>query len=287
MRDDKNFFPPYFAAPVVYGKTLDKHPELEKLLNRLDGCLDDDTMTRLNYRIEIKREEFYDVAYDFLQTKGLIKKDSKKKERENQMVKLTRQHIFLVMISTFFAILIGVPLGIFVAKKPLLAPSILGATGILQTIPSLAILAIMVPLFGIGMVPSVVALTLYALLPIIRNAYTGIISVDPELIESAKAMGMTDWQILTMLEVPLSTTIVMAGVRTATVICVGTATLAAFIGAGGLGEFILTGINLNDNGLILSGTIPAAILAVVVDLLLARLERSIEPEGLRIQREQT
>ncbi|WP_372367558.1 glycine betaine ABC transporter substrate-binding protein [Candidatus Uabimicrobium sp. HlEnr_7] len=287
LQDDKNFFPPYFAAPIVYGKTLRKYPQLQPLLDKLAGRIDDEKMTQLNYLVEIERKDFYDVAYDFLKAEGLIEKNSEKKERENEMVKLTKQHLFLVLVATFFAMLIGVPLGIFVAKKRSFAPIILTTTGILQTIPSLAILAIMVPIFGIGMIPSIIALTLYALLPIIRNAYTGIISVDNELIEAARAMGMTNMQILTMLEIPLSTTIIMAGVRTATVICVGTATLAAFIGAGGLGEFILTGINLNDNNLILSGTIPAAILAILADFLLARLEKWIEPQGLKIQREES
>ncbi|BBM84620.1 glycine betaine ABC transporter substrate-binding protein [Candidatus Uabimicrobium amorphum] len=285
LRDDKNFFPPYFAAPLVYGKTLRKYPELEPLFNTLAGRLNDEKMTKLNYRVEIKKEDFYDVAYEFLKVEGLIKEDSVKKERESQMTKLTRQHLLLVGISTILAILIGVPLGIFIGKYRSFAPLVLGTTGVMQTIPSLAILAIMVPIFGIGVVPSIIALTLYALLPIIRNAYTGIISVDPELIEAARAMGMTNMQILTMLEIPLSTTIVMAGVRTATVICVGTATLAAFIGGGGLGEFILTGINLNDNYLILCGTIPAAALAIFVDFLLSRVEKWIEPQGLKIQRE--
>lgn len=285
LRDDKNFFPPYFAAPVVYGETLRKHPKLKPLLNKLSGRLDDEKMTKLNYRVEIEREDFYDVAYEFLKSEGLIKKNSTKKERESEMVKLTRQHLFLVAVSTILAILLGVPLGILIGKFRSLASLILGITGVMQTIPSLAILAIMVPIFGIGVVPSIIALTLYALLPIIRNAYTGIISVDPELIEAARAMGLTNMQILTMLEIPLSTTIIMAGVRTATVICVGTATLAAFIGGGGLGEFILTGINLNDNVLILCGTIPAAVLAIFVDFLLSRVEKWIEPRGLKIQRE--
>ena len=141
----------------------------------------------------------------------------------------------------------------------------------------------MIPVFGIGTPPAIAALFLYGLLPIIRNTYTGITSVDPALKEAGKGMGMTSMQLMFMLELPLSTRIIMAGIRTATVINIGTATLAAFIGAGGLGELIVTGLTLNDNNLILSGAIPSAILALVVDFLLARLENVLEPNGLKLK----
>lgn len=285
LKDDKKFFPDYFAAPIVRIETLQKYSKLRNVLNKLAGRIDDATMTQLNYRVEIEKQEFYDVAFDFLKNEKFISSSSSKKESENQIVKLTKQHIFLVMISTCIAMLIGVPLGILIAKKQYLATPVLGITGILQTIPSLAILAIMVPFLGIGKLPAIIALTLYGLLPIVRNAYTGIISVSPELKESAKAMGLTPMQTLTMLEIPMSTKIIMAGVRTATVICIGTATLAAFIGAGGLGELILQGLNLSRTDLILSGTIPAALLALIVDFMLARFENWIEPAGLKIQEE--
>jgi osmoprotectant transport system permease protein len=184
----------------------------------------------------------------------------------------TLQHIGLTFISLIIAVIIGLPLGIWITRKKQFAGSILGIAGVLQTIPSIALLGFMIPLLGIGAKPAIVALLLYALLPIIRNTYTGITGVDAAVKESALAMGMNKWQILFKVELPLAMPVILAGIRTATVINVGVATLASYIAAGGLGEFIFGGISLNNTNMILAGAIPAALLAIIFDFLLSRLQ---------------
>jgi osmoprotectant transport system permease protein len=166
------------------------------------------------------------------------------------------------------------PLGIWIAQKNKAAWIVLGIAGVLQTIPSIALLGFMIPLLGIGSLPAIAALFLYALLPVIRNTYTGIKGVDPAITESARGMGMNSWQVLISVELPLSMPVILAGIRTATVINVGVATLAAYIAAGGLGEFIFGGIALNNTNMILSGAIPAALLAVILDFLLSLIQKA-------------
>jgi len=192
------------------------------------------------------------------------------------------QHMELVFMSMMLAIAIGVPLGIVITRFSKLQSVVLGSAGVLQTVPSLALLGFMIPLFGIGVRTAVVALFLYSLLPIIRNTFTGIRDVDKSILEAAKGMGMTDLQILFKVQLPLALSVIMAGVRTSTVINVGTATLAAFIGAGGLGDFIFLGISRNIDALVLLGAIPAAVLALLFDFLLGLLERLTVPRGLKI-----
>ena len=192
------------------------------------------------------------------------------------------QHMELVFISMLIAIAIGIPLGILITRvKPLEAP-ILGIAGVFQTIPSLALLGFMIPLFGIGIKTAVAALFLYSLLPIIRNTFTGIKDVDQATLEAARGMGMTSFQILFKVQLPLALSVMMAGIRTATVINVGTATLAAFIGAGGLGDFIFIGISRNIDALVLIGAFPAALLALLFDWLLGYLEKVTTPRGLKV-----
>lgn len=202
--------------------------------------------------------------------------------RSGELVVAVVQHIQLVALSMFIAILVGVPLGILISRVKFLQGPVLGLAGILQTIPSLALLGFMIPFFGIGVTTAVIALFLYSLLPIVRNTYTGIRDVDKAVIQAAKGMGMTDWQILFRVELPLSLSVIMAGIRTSTVINVGTATLAAFIGAGGLGDFIFLGISRSLDALVLIGAVPAALLALLIDYLLGRLELIVTPKGLKI-----
>ena len=190
-------------------------------------------------------------------------------------------HILLASVAMIIAIAIAVPLGIILTRNKKMAEGVIGVTAIIQTIPSLALLGFMLPLFGIGKVPAIIALTLYALLPILRNTYTGIIGVDPALVDAGKGMGMTSRQILFMVELPLTLPILMAGIRTATVLTIGVAALATFIGAGGLGDVIIRGLNVMDKNLILSGAIPAAILAIVFDFALKKLEDKVTPKGLK------
>lgn len=193
-------------------------------------------------------------------------------ERKAQLLAALLEHIQISFIALFFAVLIAIPLGIYLTNKKKVAESIIGISAVLQTIPSLALLGLLIPLFGIGKVPAIIALVVYALLPILRNTYTGINEVDPSLKEAALAMGMNRSKRLVKVELPLAMPVMMAGIRTAMVLIVGTATLAALIGAGGLGDIILLGIDRNNTALILIGAIPAAILALIFDVALKKLE---------------
>ena len=202
-------------------------------------------------------------------------------ERGDEILSLTVEHLYLTGIAMGLAILIGVLLGILLTRFRWLATPILGAANVIQTVPSLAILGFMIPLFGIGATPAIVALFLYALLPIIRNTYTGIIGVDPATIEAAVGVGMTQRQVLRLVRLPLALSVIMAGIRTSTVICVGIATLCAFIGAGGLGEFIFSGISMVNANMILAGAIPSALLALILDFVLGQIEKLLTPKGLK------
>lgn len=194
-------------------------------------------------------------------------------DRKSQLLSALLEHIELSFIALFFAVVIAIPLGIYITRHKKIAEGIIGITSVIQTIPSLALLGILIPLFGIGRVPATIALVAYALLPILRNTYTGIKEVDPSLIEAARAMGMNSRKRLLKVEMPLAMPVIMAGIRTAMVLIVGTATLAALIGAGGLGDIILLGIDRNNPQLILLGAIPAALLAILFDLLLKIFEK--------------
>ncbi|WP_343610848.1 ABC transporter permease/substrate-binding protein [Chryseobacterium oranimense] len=195
-------------------------------------------------------------------------------EQQEKLLTQIVQHLGLTFLSLVLAIIVGVPLGILIARKRKLSSPVLGAAGILQTIPSIALLGFMIPAFGIGPKPAIVALLIYALLPIIRNTYTGITGVNPTVIEAAKAMGMNRSQLLFKVELPLAMPVIIAGIRTAAVINVGVATLASFVAAGGLGEFIFGGISLNNTNMILAGAIPAALLAVLLDQGIAVVQKS-------------
>jgi len=192
--------------------------------------------------------------------------------------RLTFEHLWLTMSAMLFAVAIGLPLGILLTRRRRWARPVIGVANVIQTVPSLALFGLLLPVPWLGENAArlaIVALTGYALLPILRNTYTGIESVDPELVSVAEALGMTSWQRLRKVELPLAASVILAGVRTATVICVGVATIAAAIGAGGLGELIFRGVASVDNGLVLAGAIPAALLALVADALLGWLEKRL------------
>ena len=194
-------------------------------------------------------------------------------QQSGKLLDQTWAHVGLTMISLILALLIAVPLGVLISRKQQISGAVLGFAGVLQTIPSIALLGIMIPFLGIGPKPAILALFLYALLPIIRNTYTGITEVDKTVKDAAKGMGMNSWQVLTKVELPLAFPVLMAGIRTAAVINIGVATLAAYIAAGGLGEFIFGGIALNNRNMILAGAIPAALLAILFDFLLSLLQK--------------
>ena len=190
-------------------------------------------------------------------------------------------HMWLTLVALGFAILIAVPLGILLTRHEKFSDFVIGITSVFQTIPSLALLGFMIPLFGIGTTPAIIALTIYGLLPILRNTYTGIMGVDSGAKEAGRGMGMTSAQILFMVEIPLSLSIIMAGIRTATVLIIGVTTLASLIGAGGLGDLIFRGISSVNSGLILAGAVPAALLAIFFDFFLKMFEKKATPKGLR------
>ncbi len=295
LADDKHFFPPYFAAPVVREDALARFSGAREALNALAGRIDDATMQHLNHRCEAEHNTFEQVAIEFLQQQGLTHDTATVSTYTSQTDtiwsllwkrrvvtwQLTLRHLYLTAVAMGCAVLLGVPLGIWIARYRPAAGAVLGTTGILQTIPSIALLAFMIPYLGIGVKPAIAALFLYALLPIVRNTYAGLHAVDPSLVEVGTGMGLRPPQILWLVELPLAMPVIMAGIRTAAVICIGTATLAAFIGAGGLGDPIATGLTLNNPQLTLTGAIPAALLAIVVDVLLARVEHWVTPRGVR------
>jgi osmoprotectant transport system permease protein len=188
---------------------------------------------------------------------------------------LLRQHLGLVMISTAVALVVGLPLGVLVARRPAWRRPILGVTNVVQTVPSLALFGLLIPLLGIGAWTAITALVLYALLPIVRNTYAGIASVDPAVREAGRGMGMSDGELLRIVELPLAAAVILAGVRVAVVVSVGIATIAAAIGAGGLGVYIFRGVATVDDTLILAGAVPAALLALLADGLLGVAERRL------------
>ncbi len=298
LDDDRHFFPPYNAAPIVRGDTLRAHPELKDALDALAFKIDDKTMMRLNYEVEEKGRGFQEVAHDFLVKNKLLDASVKMgtdatagrgsfpsflASRWKETLRLGWQHIELTLAAVLLAVLLAVPLGIAITRSSLGERIALGSAGVLQTVPSLALLAFMIAIPGLGLSvrSAILALFLYAILPILRNTHTGLKDVDPDLIDAATGLGLTPAQILFKVQLPLATRTIMAGVRTATVISIGVATLAAFIGAGGLGEPIVTGLYLNDTWLILSGAIPAAVLALVADWGLGRVENCLTPRGIR------
>ncbi len=201
-------------------------------------------------------------------------------EHRAEILARTLEHLWLVTAAMGIALLIGLPVGVALVRRSSLRRWVLGAANVVQTIPSLALFGFLIPvpfLGGIGANTAIVVLMLYALLPILRNTYTGIAGVDPSVLEAARAMGMTPRQILWQIELPLAMGVILAGVRVATVLCIGVATIAAAVGAGGLGVFIFRGVAMVNNSVILAGAIPAALLAIAADLLLGAVERKLTP----------
>jgi osmoprotectant transport system permease protein len=202
-------------------------------------------------------------------------------ERWEDIFKLIGEHLQITGIAVLLAILVGVPVGIIITRYLKAAKYVLGVANVFQTLPSLALFGLIIPFLGIGLKPSIFVLFLYALLPIIKNTYIGIINVDPAAIEAGKGMGMKNHEILGLVEIPLALPVIMGGIRISTVINIGTATIASLIGAGGLGDFIFKGISMNNPNYLLGGAIPTAVLALLVDSLLGRVEYYLTPKGLR------
>jgi osmoprotectant transport system permease protein len=293
LRDDKNFFPPYEAAPLARRELLARVPRATEALAALAGRIDNDTMRRLNNQVEGENRSPAEVASSFLNQLGLHARVLDAPARARSLMALLWQrrfitaaltgwHIVLTGSAEVLACLVAIPLGIAASRRPRMAGVALGTAGVLQTIPSIALLAFMLPVFGIGAKTAIAALFLYGLLPILRNTVTGLRGIDGRIIEVGLGLGMSPRQLLRQVELPLAAPVILAGVRTSTVINIGTATLAAFIGAGGLGDPIVTGLTVTDINLILSGALPAACLAMAADGLLAAVEHWTTPRGLRL-----
>jgi len=202
-------------------------------------------------------------------------------DRSDQIFMLTWQHIYLTALAVVIAIAIGVPAGILITRVNKLSSVVIGIANAIQAVPSLALLGFLIPFLGIGTVPSIVMVFLYSLLPIIKNTYTGLSNVDSAMIEAGRGMGMTDGQLMRMVQLPLALPVIMAGVRISAVTGVGLTTLAALIGAGGLGQFVYRGISMVNNQMIMAGAIPAMILALLVDFALGLVEKAVTPKGLK------
>ena len=299
--DDKRVFPPYDAAALVRGGLAREQPAAIAALTELSGRIDVARMRRLNARVEVEGLPVATVARTALADLGLVRADTSGTAttttrtaadqaspgsfarylwtRRQAMLAMSARHLFLAAVALAVAIVVGVGLGLWLARRPG-AEGATRAVGLLQTIPGIALLAFMLPFLGIGVAPAIVALCLYALYPIVRGTVTGVRQADRGAVDAAVALGMTPRQVLLWVQVPLAVPVIMAGVRTAAVTSVGTATLAAFVGGGGLGDPIVAGLALADTRMILSGAVPAAVLAVVVDVVLAGAERWLTPAGL-------
>jgi osmoprotectant transport system permease protein len=282
LEDDLRYFPVYNAVILYRAELEERAPETVALFRRMAGRIDAPAMSALNARVKLGGEAEASVAANFLEKTLGIETELRIHTAWERFWRHTRDHLLLVAVSLSAAIIIAIPLGIVAARHPRYGQLILGVTGIIQTIPSLALFVFMIPLLGIGGPPAVVALFLYSLLPIVRNTHAGLNDIPAAIRESAEGMGLPRGAQLRLIELPLSTRAILAGIKTSAVINVGTATLAALIGAGGYGQPILTGIRLDDLALILQGAVPAAVLALLVQGLFEVVERGLLPKGLRL-----
>ena len=283
LKDDLGYFPEYTAV-LLYREDLEKRaPKVVAALARLEGRITATDMLDLNKQVKIGKMPASQVAANFLKRHLSLKTTVRRETMVARIWLRTKQHLYLVAISLLMAIMIAIPLGIIAAQRPAWGRIILGLTGIIQTIPSLALLVFMIPLLGIGGPPVILALFLYSLLPIVRNTHVGLHSIPPEIRDSAKALGLTPWAQFRLIELPMASKDILAGIKISAVINVGTATLGALIGAGGYGQPILTGIRLDNLGLILAGAVPAALLALLVQGGFDLAEYVVVPKGLRLK----
>jgi osmoprotectant transport system permease protein len=290
LADDRHYFPRYDAVLLYRADLPQRLPKTWAALQKLEGSINDAAMRRMNAAAELDGKDFAAVAANFLAQRPGAERSASAATAGDFWSKLfgpdfahlTLTHLALVFVSLAFSMVIGIPLGILAAKRPRSETLILGATGVIQTIPSLALLAVLIPLTGrIGVIPAMIALALYALLPIVRNTHAGLAQISRGMKEAAQSLGMEAGTILGKIELPLAAQTILAGIKTSAVINVGTATIAAFIGAGGYGERIVTGLALNDHAMLLAGAIPAAALALLIEGAFRVGERWIVPAGLR------
>ena len=278
LDDDMAYFPRYDAV-LLYRLDLAKSaPAAWRAITALEGRIDAAKMIAMNGDAELRSRPFAAIAQDFVAPPGTAASAGRSGWRErlfaDDLGRLTREHLTLVLIAVGVATALGIPLGALAAARPRLEQAVMALVGVLQTVPSLALFAMLIPLLGrIGTVPALVALALYALLPIVRNTTTGLAQVPRGLRDAGTALGLTPWQRWRTIELPLAAPVIVAGIKTAAVVSVGTATIAAFIGAGGYGERIATGLALNDHATLLAGALPAAAMALATQALFEGAER--------------
>jgi osmoprotectant transport system permease protein len=283
LRDDRGFFPRYDAV-FVYRAGLS--PRAIAALNQIAGTIDETKMRELNRLVRMDGLTETAAARIALGETSGTKAKRSDTGPWSRIAARALEHLWLVAAGLASAIVLAVPLGVLAARRRRLGSIVLGTAGVLQTVPSLALFVMLIPLLGIGAAPTIAALFMYSLLPIVRNTHAGLTGVSPALIDSAVALGLSPTARLRRIELPLAMPTIMAGVRTAAVVCVGLATLGAIIGAGGFGQPILTGIRLNDAGLVLEGAVPAAIMALLIDGLFHIAQTQVTPRGLRLVRTQ-
>ena len=293
LEDDKNFFPPYHAAYLTRLGVLKQFPSLKKAFQELKGNINEKEMTNLNYQMEQRKDKPALLAKNFLIKKNILNKKIVQFKKQNLIgyyfskrdyfFKIFIEHLVLTFSALFLSLFLSIPIGILSARKKSLEKIVFPIVNTFQTIPGLALLGLLIPFLGIGYAPAILTLFIYSLLPLIRNTYEGIKGVDRDCIEVSIGMGLTPWQVLKKVEIPMALPVIIAGVRTSTVIVVGTATLAALVGAGGLGDPIFRGIATVNSKLIFLGAVPAALLAIVLDKALSLTEKILVSKGLRLR----
>lgn len=291
LKDDRDFFPKYYGVVVARAELPQRFPRTWAALRRLDGLINEETMIRLNAAVDNKRASVDETAQEFLRQHGLLSRPGAAKAHgvvaprrsvlDSGLWVATYEHLALVLSSLVLACLLGIPLGIIAFHYRTLGQVLVATTGLIQTIPSLALLCFLIPVLGIGALPTVFALFIYGLLPIAQSTASGLLSLDRRLIETAKILGLSRMQRLRLVELPLSALTILGGIKTAAVINVATATIAALIGAGGYGTYITQGLAMNDLPTILKGATPTALMAVGFHGLFELLNRLAVPEGLR------
>lgn len=285
LADDREFFPKYYGVITARASLPDQCPKTWAALRRLEGIISDERMTRLNAKIENREASIAEVARGFLGEQHLLSDQprtdaaasSSTSPLDTGLWVATWEHLSLVLISLFFSCVIGVPLGILAFRNRRLGHAVIAAAGLLQTIPSLALLCFLIPFLGIGALPTIFSLFLYGLLPVVQNTTSGLLSLSPDLIETAKILGLSRTQRLRLIELPLASINIVAGIKTSAIINVATATIAALIGAGGYGRYIVSGLAMNDMTVILKGSIPTALMAIAFHFVFELLSYVLRP----------
>ena len=291
LEDDQGFFPMYFAVILMRDDLDERAPQAVASILKLENLVASNEMASMTARVRLDRQMETDAAAEFLNKKlqcGIELQSADKNAHWERffkrLAKNSYEHLFLVVLSLGLAISVAIPLGILAARNETVAQVVLGIVGVIQTLPSMALLVFMIPLFGLGALPAIAALFFYSLLPIVRNTYTGLTQIPAATRESAEVLGLSKQARLRLVELPLALPSILSGIKTAAVINVGTATIGALIGAGGYGAPILTGIRLSSVSLILQGAIPAAVLALLVQFGFSMLESRVVSPGLRPNR---